>query len=89
MLGFNAALTITRHYGVVAPFQFAAIVVGYIISIVRYGEAINVFGVVGTLAICVGVLFILRERERTERESAIRYGEEGRQRKFSYDSELM
>jgi uncharacterized membrane protein YecN with MAPEG domain len=37
MLGFNASLTITRHYGMVAPFQFASIVVGYFLSVLRYG----------------------------------------------------
>lgn len=60
MLSFNASLTITRQYGVVAPFQFASIVVGYFLSVVRYGEDINVFCVVGTLGICVGVLYIVR-----------------------------
>lgn len=36
MLCFNASLTLTRHYGTVAPFQFASIVVGYFLSIFRY-----------------------------------------------------
>lgn len=78
MLGFNASLTITRHYGMVAPFQFASIVVGYFLSVLRYGESLNVFGVLGTFAICVGVVYIVREREKVERQSAIRFGEEGR-----------
>jgi hypothetical protein len=87
MLSFNASLTLTKHYGMVAPFQFASIIVGYFLSIFRYGEAINLVCVLGTMLICFGVVFMLRERER---EGAIRHSvhvkPDGRVSKFSYDS---
>jgi drug/metabolite transporter (DMT)-like permease len=63
MLGFNGALTISHRYGLVAPFQFAAIVVGYLVSVVRYGEALNWFCMGGTLAIVIGVIFLLRHKD--------------------------
>ena len=59
MLAYNGAFLVTRHYTVVAPFHFTAIIVGYLVSIFRYGEEVNVFCVVGALAIVVGVICIL------------------------------
>lgn len=62
MLGYNGALTITNRYAVVTPFQFTAIVMGYVVSIVRYGESVNIYCVVGAIAIALGVFFILMNR---------------------------
>ena len=63
MFGFNGALTVSHRYGLVAPFQFAAIIVGYFVSLVRYDEEVNWFCVCGTIAIVIGVTFLLRNKD--------------------------
>lgn len=63
MLGFNGAVTLSHRYGLVAPFQFAAIIVGYFVSVVRYGEPVNLFCVTGTIAIVVGVIYLLKYKD--------------------------
>ena len=63
MLGFNGAVTLSHRYGLVAPFQFAAIIVGYLISVLRYGEPLNIICVTGTIAIVVGVIFVLKYKD--------------------------
>ena len=62
MFGFNGALTISHRYGLVAPFQFASIVVGYMVSLFRYNEKLNYFCMGGTIAIVIGVIFLLRNK---------------------------
>ena len=64
MFGFNASLLVTKQYGLVVPFQFTAIVVGYFVSLVRYGEQVNWFCVAGTLAITIGIIMLLRNRDQ-------------------------
>ncbi len=59
MLGYNGALTVTNRYTIVTPFQFTAILVGYLVSIVRYDESVNIYCVLGAIAIALGVIFIL------------------------------
>ena len=62
MLTINTSMLISHRYGLIMPFQFTAIIVGYLISIVRYGENINWVGVGGTIAIVFGVIFLLRNK---------------------------
>ena len=63
MLLINGAVTISHRYGLIMPFQFAAIVVGYFVSLYRYGEELNVIGLVGTISIVFGVIFLLKYKE--------------------------
>ena len=63
MLCINGAMTISHRYGLVMPFQFSAIIVGYFMSILRYGEDVNWVGISGTAAIVVGVIFLLKYKE--------------------------
>ena len=46
------------------PFIFSSIIVGYVVSIVRYGEEINEVCLVGVVTIVVGIIFIVRTRKR-------------------------
>ena len=60
---FISALLMTKKYGVVTPFQFTNIVVGYLLSIFRYGEPVNPLCLVGAVAIVLGVVCIVRSKE--------------------------
>lgn len=62
MLTINTAMLISHRYGLIMPFLFTSIIVGYFISIVRYGENVNWVGVGGTVAIVFGVIFLLRNK---------------------------
>ena len=57
------ALLITKNYGVLTPFMFCSILVGYIISVVRYDEDINIICLVGAIAIMTGIIFVARCEE--------------------------
>jgi drug/metabolite transporter (DMT)-like permease len=51
---------ITHNYGMLTPFQFSTIIVGYLVSIFRYDEKVNFICALGTVAIVLGVIFIVR-----------------------------
>jgi uncharacterized membrane protein len=57
------ALTITKNYAVVTPFMFSGIVLGYLVSILRYNEKINFICLLGSLGIVIGIITILRNKE--------------------------
>ena len=45
------------------PFIFTSIIVGYIVSLVRYGEEVNEVCLVGVVFIVVGIIMIVRNKE--------------------------
>ena len=57
------ALLTTNNYGVLTPFMFCSILVGYMISVVRYDEKINIICLVGAIAIMTGIVFVARCKE--------------------------
>ena len=56
------ALFMTKNTGNVTIVGFSTVIVGYVISLVRYGEAPNIFGVIGSVCILVGLVCILFKR---------------------------
>jgi drug/metabolite transporter (DMT)-like permease len=62
-LGINQALLMTNNYGLVTPFMFSSIISGYLVSVIRYGEEMNMVSLFGTISIVLGVTFIMRSKE--------------------------
>ena len=63
LLGFAAALLMSTSYGTLTPFMFTAILFSYLVSVLRYGEHINLIGVAGAAAIVVGIVLIVRNKD--------------------------
>jgi drug/metabolite transporter (DMT)-like permease len=53
------ALTITKKTGTVTMIQFANVIWGYLISIFRYNEKINILAICGSICIFFGLMFVL------------------------------
>ena len=58
------ALTLTPNYGMLTPFMFTSIIFGYLMSIFRYGESVNVICLIGAVAIAFGIVFIVRCKDK-------------------------
>lgn len=63
-LSYIGALLICHHYAMLTPFMFTSIVVGYLVSVLRYGEEVNLICLVGAFAIIIGIVFIVRSKEK-------------------------
>lgn len=59
---FIGALSITEKHGKVSIMMFAQVIMGYILSIFRYKESVNLVAVLGTLLACFGVLKCLMNK---------------------------
>jgi drug/metabolite transporter (DMT)-like permease len=59
-LSYIGALVLTKNMGVITTLSFTTILMGFLISILRYGEKVNLIGVVGSIAIVVGIVFIVK-----------------------------
>ena len=59
------ALLLTKNYGTLTPFMFTSIIFGYLVSIFRYGEDVNVICLIGAVAIVVGIVFNVKNKEKT------------------------
>jgi drug/metabolite transporter (DMT)-like permease len=59
------SLLLTRNYGMLTPFQFSTIIVGYLVSVLRYDEEVNILCATGAIAIIVGVIFIVKCKDRS------------------------
>ena len=55
-----SAFIMSKNLGIVTPFQFSNIILGYLVSVLRYDEKINVVCLMGGIAITLGVIFILK-----------------------------
>ena len=62
LIAFGSALLWTNKYGKLTPFMFVSIIFGYVVSVFRYGESVNVVCLLGTVAIVVGIVFNAREK---------------------------
>jgi drug/metabolite transporter (DMT)-like permease len=65
-LCYIASLLICHDYGMLTPFMFTSIIWGYVVSVFRYGETINVVCLFGAVAIVVGIVFIVRCKDRRD-----------------------
>ena len=61
-----SSLTITKNYGMLTPFMFTNIIVGYLVSIFRYEEKVNGICLFGAVAIVIGVVFIVRNKDKAQ-----------------------
>ena len=63
-LSFIGALTLTKDYGVITTLSFTTIIVGYLVSIFRYNEQVNIIAVLGALVIVVGLVFLVNSKDK-------------------------
>lgn len=59
---YTTALMMTNKTGNLTIIGFCSVIIGYLISIFRYGESPNIFGVVGSVGILIGLIFILHKK---------------------------
>ena len=57
------AITLTKQMGVITTLSFVAIVLGYGVSVVRYGERVNLVSLGGVVGIIVGIVGIVFNRK--------------------------
>ena len=62
LLAFTYALLLTKNYGRLTPFMFTSILFSYMVSVLRYGEGINVICLMGAAAIVVGIVCLVRSK---------------------------
>ena len=62
-----SAFVMTKKLGMVTPFQFSNIILGYVVSIVRYGEDVNIICLIGGIAIILGVIFIVLLKDELQK----------------------
>ena len=67
-LSYIGGLLITKNLGVVTTFQFTSILMGLIVSSLRYGEPINLVSFAGSVAIVIGIVQIVRLKEKPKPE---------------------
>ena len=56
---YVTALLMTKNTGNLTIIGFTGVIVGYGISLVRYGEPPNIIGILGSVGILVGLICIL------------------------------
>lgn len=54
-ISFIGAITMTKNTGVLTMFMFVGVIVGYMISVFKYNEAINPICIIGTVLIIYGL----------------------------------
>lgn len=59
-LSYIGALILTKNMGVITTLSFTSIIMGFLISVFRYGEQVNIVSTVGTIAIVIGITFIVK-----------------------------
>ena len=58
-LGYIASLLLSHNYAMLTPFMFTSIIFGYLLS-----KGINLICLAGTIAIILGIVFIVRYRDK-------------------------
>lgn len=64
---YMVGLTISKKTGNLTMTNFATVIFGYIISIVRYGETPNALGVFGSAFIFIGLFLVLIKKQETNK----------------------
>ena len=65
---FIGAITITRNTGVLTMFMFVGVIVGYLISVLRYNEEINPICTIGSILIIIGLSKIVLKEKTSVKE---------------------
>ena len=69
---YFGALLITKNTGNLTMMIFVSVVVGYVVSILRYNEAINPICLFGTVLIVFGLArIVLKDKIETENHSKV------------------
>ena len=64
LLAFAAALLMTTNYALLTPFMFTAIIFSYLVSVIRYGQEVNIVCLFGAIAIVTGIVNNVRNKSR-------------------------
>ncbi len=56
---YNSGLRVAKKTGVASMMDFSVVIIGYVVSIFKYNETVNLLGVVGSLCIFVGLLLVV------------------------------
>ena len=67
-LSYIGAFILTKNMGVITTLSFTSIIMGFLISVFRYGEQVNVVSTLGTIAIVIGITFIVKERDKANKK---------------------
>ncbi len=67
---FIGAMTMTKNTGVLAMFLFVGVIVGYLVSVFKYNEAINPICTIGALLIIFGLSKIVFKDKTNEQSIA-------------------
>jgi len=62
-IAFIGSLGMTKNTGVLTMLMFTAVIAGYIVSTVRYGESINPISSIGTVLIAFGLSKIVLHKK--------------------------
>jgi drug/metabolite transporter (DMT)-like permease len=62
-LSYIAALVMSKNMGLITTLSFSSIIMGNLISVLRYGEPINFVSTIGSAFIIVGIIFIVRLKD--------------------------
>lgn len=62
-LCYIGALMMTKNMGLITTLSFSSIILGNLISILRYDEKVNFIGTLGSVCIIVGIVFIIRLKD--------------------------
>jgi hypothetical protein len=60
---FTSALNLSENIALTNVTAFFVVVVGYGISIFRYGETVDIISVLGTVLVLVGVSFVILTKD--------------------------
>lgn len=60
---YMIGLTLSKKTGNLTITNFSTVVIGYIISVVRYGETPNLIGIFGSAFIFVGLILVLIKKQ--------------------------
>lgn len=64
LIGFAASLLMATNYALLTPFMFTSIIFGYLVSVLRYNEPVNIVCLLGAVAIVLGIVFNVRNKTK-------------------------
>lgn len=62
-LCYIGALVMSKNLGLITTLSFSSIIMGNLVSVLRYGEKINFVSTIGSICIIVGIVFIVRLKD--------------------------
>lgn len=62
-LCYIGALVLTKNLGLITTLSFSSIIMGNLVSVLRYGEKVNIVSTIGSLCIIIGIVFIVKLKD--------------------------